>query len=53
MLFLEFVAIPKNQKKLNNNLTFASDYNEENILTKQYAKPSNFKSIFKLFLSYF
>ena len=53
MLFLEFVAIPKNPKKLNNNLTFASDYNEENILTKKYAKPSNFKSIFKLFLSYF
>ena len=46
MLFLEFVVIPKKQKQtLQNNSLYKTDYEEENNMTKEYSKPSDFKSI--------
>ena len=54
MLFLEFVVISKKQKQTShNNSLYTTDYEDENNMTKEYSKPHDFKSIYKLFISYF
>jgi len=54
ILFLEISAIPKSheyQKKMNINNNLFND--ENNILTKNIAKPKNVKTLFKWFIYYF
>ena len=50
MLFLEFVVIPKNQKKLQNNSLYKTDYEEENNITKEYSKPSILNQYINFFI---